>query len=117
MFVTRGNILSLLCSTNISYKEKESIIKKYDKLLKKALENANSSTLVEFLFNAKVPKSAKKIISEVIDYRSSSFEVYCEFEKLFAQYNCYKESDLYKVHYPKILKKYIVKYLYKENIL
>ena len=27
MFVTRGNILSLLCSTNISYKEKESIIK------------------------------------------------------------------------------------------
>ena len=29
MFVTRGNILSLLCSTNISYKEKESIIKKY----------------------------------------------------------------------------------------
>ena len=60
MFVTRGNILSLLCSTNISYKEKESIIKKYDKLLKKALENANSSTLVEFLFNAKVPKSAKE---------------------------------------------------------
>ena len=44
MFVTRGNILSLLCSTNISYKEKESIIKKNDKLLKKALENANSST-------------------------------------------------------------------------
>ena len=37
MFVTRGNILSLLCSANISYKEKESIIKKYDKLLKKAL--------------------------------------------------------------------------------
>ena len=58
MFVTRGNILSLLCSANISYKEKESIIKKYDKLLKKALENANSSTLVELLFNGKVPKSA-----------------------------------------------------------
>ena len=117
MFVTRGNILSLLCSTNISYKEKESIIKKYDKLLKKALENANSSTLVELLFSGKVPKSAKRIISEVIDYRTSSFEVYCEFEKIFEQYNCYKESDLYKVHYPKILKKYIVKYLYKENIL
>ena len=110
MFVTRGNILSLLCSTNISYKEKESIIKKYDKLLKKALENVNSSTLVEFLFNGKVPKSAKRIISEVIDYRTSSFEVYCEFEKIFEQYQGYKESDLYKVHYPKILKKYIVKY-------
>lgn len=117
MFVTRGNILSLLCSTNISYKEKESIIKKYDKLLKKALENANSSTLVELLFSGKVPKSAKRIISEVIDYRTASFEVYCEFEKIFEQYNCYKESDLYKAHYPKILKKYIVKYLYKENIL
>ena len=108
MFVTRGNILSLLCSTNISYKEKESIIKKYDKLLKKALENANSSTLVEFLFNGKVPKSAKRIISEVIDYKSSSFEVYCEFEKIFEQYNCYKESDLYKAHYPEIYSEILI---------
>ena len=46
MFVTRGNILSLLCSTNISYKEKESIIKKYDKLLKKALENVKAFKLL-----------------------------------------------------------------------
>lgn len=61
MFVTRGNILSLLCSTNISYKEKESIIKKYDKLLKKALENANLSTLVEFLFNEKFQKVLKEL--------------------------------------------------------
>ena len=61
MFVTRGNILSLLCSTNISYKEKESIIKKYDKLLKKALENANSSTLVELLLVEKFPKVLKEL--------------------------------------------------------
>ena len=51
MFVTRGNILSLLCSTNISYKEKESIIKKYDKLLRKNLQNTSEDVLVNLLFS------------------------------------------------------------------
>ena len=117
MFVTRGNILSLLNRQDISYKEKETIIKKHNRLLKSALENLNSNILVEYLFDGKIPKSAKKIIKEIIDDKSNNYEFAKNIEESFQKHHGYKESDLFKSHYPDILKKYIVKYLYNENIL
>ena len=117
MFVTRGNILSLLNRQDISYKEKETIIKKHNRLLKSALENLNSNILVEYLFDGKIPKSAKKIIKEIIDDKSNNYEFAKNIEESFQKHHGYKENDLFKSHYPDILKKYIVKYLYNENIL
>ena len=117
MFVTRGNILSLISSTKISYKEKESIIKKNDKLLKKVLQNANPNLLVEYLFDGKIPKSVKKIIKTVIEDKSNNYEFNKKLKHLFQQHQGYKESDLFKSHFPDVLKSYIVKYLYNGDIL
>ena len=105
MFVTRGNILSLLNRQDISYKEKETIIKKHNRLLKSALENLNSNILVEYLFDGKIPKSAKKIIKEIIDDKSNNYEFAKNIEESFQKHHGYKESDLFKSHYPDILKK------------
>ena len=86
MVVTSKNLLSLLNSSNLSYKEKEEIIKKYDKLLRKALQNTSEEVLVDLLFSTQVPKGAKKVISQVIDSKSTDFVCLNNFENAFKKY-------------------------------
>ena len=114
MVVTSKNLLSLLNSSKISYKEKEEIIKKYDKLLRKNLQNTSEDVLVNLLFSTQVPKSAKKVISQVIDSKSRDFVCLNNFENVFKKYTNFKESDLYKAHYPHILKRHIIIDLYND---
>ena len=83
MVVTSKNLLSLLNSSKISYKEKEEIIKKYDKLLRKNLQNTSEDVLVSLLFSTQVPKIAKKVISQVIDSKSRDFVCLNNFENVY----------------------------------
>lgn len=114
MVVTSKNLLSLLNSSKISYKEKAEIIKKYDKLLRKNLQNTSEDVLVNLLFSTQVPKSAKRVISQVIDSKSRDFVCLNNFENVFKKYTNFKESDLYKAHYPHILKRHIIIDLYND---
>ena len=115
--VTRENIFAFISSTNVTYKEKDKIIAKKEKLLKEAIKIQDSTELVEYLFNAKIPKNAKKIISSELDKRNYTLEEEEEIKNIFQNHQGYKENDLFKNYYPQILKKYIVNTIFKENIL
>lgn len=115
--VTRANIISILKSKNISYKEKEKIVNKKYKLLTKVLENTSLIELIKYLFDNKIPKSVKYIISQIINNRNLTHDELAEIEKYLHKQNVFKESYLLKDIYPKIIKKNIINILYKGNII
>ncbi len=115
--VTRLNILSYLKSETVSFKEKEHIVKKYNDMLTKVLERMSSIELVEYFFNAKIPRSVKIMITKIIDERKLSNEDLEKIEILLYEQGSFKESDLFKNSYPKVVKKYIINKLYKNNVI
>ena len=115
--ITRGNILSTFESSRITNKEKERIIHKKSKTLTKYLKEKKSVELIEYLFNSKIPKNLKVLVAQIINERTHNHEELEKIEKYFQKHLIFKENDLYKKSYPNILKSYIIKTIYDNDII
>lgn len=112
MFVTRGNILSILSNDNLSYKTRNNIVKKYNKLLLEQITKIDVKQLAQYYFS--VPKDTKKIIAQELNKRNITASDAKFIEELFLEKETLKESYLYKIDYPTIFKKILIKYLYQD---
>ena len=115
--VTRINVLSYLKSETVSFKEKENFISKKCKLLTKVLKRTNIVNLIECLFVPKIPKSAKILISDEIDSRNLTSDEFFIIDNFLNSIINFKENDLLKKYYPKVVKRHIINRIYTCDIL
>lgn len=115
--VTGANIISYLKSENVSFKEKEIFISKKRKLLTKVLKCTSSITLIECLFESKIPKSAKIMISKEIDSRNLTSDEISIIDNFLKNKSSFKENDLLKRYYPKVVKTHIINRIYTCDII
>ena len=115
--VTRTNLLSYLKSETVSYKEKEIFIMKNKMFVTKVLKDTNSIDLIESLFVSKIPISAKIIISDELDLKNFTDDEISNIENFLRSKSNFKETDLLKKYYPKLIKKYIINNIFNCNII
>ena len=112
------DLLNYLSNENISEEEKEKVISKNNKELKKITRHLSNKELIDYILNPNMSISAKKMFSSYIDNLEKGEdenEVY-EFIKISNEIEEYTEEDLKKEYYPHILKMIFAQKLYLDKI-
>ena len=67
MLITSKNILSILEDDSIPLSEKDDIVEKNKYVLEHSFNKLTDEQIINYLFNSKIPKSAKRVLSNNID--------------------------------------------------
>lgn len=67
MLITSKNILSILEDNSISISNKDDIVEKHKHVLERSFNKLNDEQIIHYLLNSKIPKNAKKVLSNKID--------------------------------------------------
>lgn len=119
-FITKS-LLDYIVTSNLSKNKKIDLINENRKKVKKEIKKLNSSQLVHYLFNSKIPNELKQIICEEINELSikkdeKSKESVKELIKEFKKFNKYKEKYIRLEIFPDIFKSVVIDRVYGGDI-
>ena len=122
MWFTKVKLLELLAGNQLSQKEKEIMVTKKEKRIKKEIKKLTPEELIRYLFQTHIPKEVKIFISEHIQKMS-----YCQEQKekekfeqtkqAFLKANLINENFIKSDHCPNVFKKIIIDEVYKDRLV
>lgn len=122
MWFTKVKLLELLAGNQLSQKQKEELVSKKQKRIKKEIAKLTPEELIRYLFQTHIPKETKVFISEYIqkiyyNQEDKQQKKYEQTKQAFLKASLINENFIKSDHCPDVFKKIIIDELYSDKIV